>query len=111
MIDETDKCIDFLNEKYGLDISLYDSVFLEKGIRNRMAVTASLTVAEYLLNLDILPTEYIEFQLQLSNSFSEFFRNPLTFAYIEQIVLPSLIGKKIKNNENEIRIWSAPLNA
>jgi len=44
---------------------------------------------------------------QLSNSYSEFFRNPLTFNYLEQLILPSLIHQKIKGKEKEIRIWSA----
>ena len=45
--------------------------------------------------------------ISLNNTFSEFFRNSLTFAYLEQIVLPSLIEKKIKEKQKEIRIWSA----
>jgi chemotaxis methyl-accepting protein methylase len=39
-------------------------------------------------------------------TYSEFFRNPLTFALLEQRVLPALIERKALTGE-EIRIWSA----
>jgi chemotaxis methyl-accepting protein methylase len=40
-------------------------------------------------------------------SYSEFFRNPLTFSVLERIVLPLLISTKQKKSRKEIRIWSA----
>lgn len=39
--------------------------------------------------------------------YSEFFRNSLTFAVLERIVLPSLVLKKKNSGRKEIRIWSA----
>jgi chemotaxis protein methyltransferase CheR len=107
MSKETEKCIHFLKEKYALDISIYDSTFLEKGVNFRMEVSFCKTIDDYILQLDHLPMELYELLGQLTNSCSEFFRNPLTFAYLEQIVLPSLISQKEKNQEKEIRIWSA----
>lgn len=104
---ETEKCVFFLKEKYALDISMYDSSFLENGIRNRMAVTTCKTVDDYLAYLVIFPAESAELLDQLSNSYSYFFRNPLTFIYLEQFILPDLVALKLKNNEKEIRIWSA----
>lgn len=96
-----------MNERYSLDISMYETSFIEKTIQTRMDALSSQTTDEYLLHLDKEPEESIEIIDQLSNSFSEFFRNPLTFAYLEQIILPALISQKIKNKEKEIRIWSA----
>jgi len=43
----------------------------------------------------------------LCNSYSTFFRNPLTFALLYQVILPKIIGEKAINNDPEIRIWSA----
>ncbi len=40
-------------------------------------------------------------------SYSEFFRNSLTFSVLEHEVLPSLISKKLADNQQEVRIWSA----
>jgi len=107
MSNENEKCIHFLKEKYAIDISMYDSLFLEKGIRVRMEASACKTIDDYLLQLNNIPKESSELMDQLSNSYSEFFRNSLTFAYLEQIVLPMLVRQKVKNNEKEIRIWSA----
>jgi hypothetical protein len=36
MSNSTEKCIQFLKEKFGLDISMYDSTFPEKWIKIRM---------------------------------------------------------------------------
>ncbi|MDX9883355.1 MAG: CheR family methyltransferase [Prolixibacteraceae bacterium] len=43
----------------------------------------------------------------LHNNYSEFFRNPLTFVYLEQVIIPRLFESKKKRNEKEIRVWSA----
>jgi chemotaxis methyl-accepting protein methylase len=39
--------------------------------------------------------------------FSEFFRNPLTYSVLEQIILPSIILQYKNSKRKEIRIWSA----
>jgi len=83
MSKETEKCIHFLKEKYALDISMYDSSFLEKGVNIRMETSFCKTIDDYILQLDKLPMELCELLSQLTNSYSEFFRNPLTFAYLE----------------------------
>lgn len=103
----TEKCVQFLKEKYAIDISVYDHSFAEKEIKKRMAVCSCYSVDDYLMLLDEIPDETTVLLSQLSNSYSEFFRNPLTFAHLEQLILPALIGQKLKNKENEIRIWSA----
>lgn len=43
----------------------------------------------------------------LQNGYSEFFRNPLTYAVLERIVLPAIAQQKHAINRKEIRIWSA----
>jgi chemotaxis methyl-accepting protein methylase len=40
-------------------------------------------------------------------SYTDFFRNTLTFSVLEKIILPSIILKKMNLSRNEIRIWSA----
>lgn len=107
MSKETKKCVDFMKLKVGMDISMYDTSFLEKVINSRMAALSCETSEDYLLFLGNQHGESTKLLNQLSNSYSEFFRNPLTFAYLEQIVLPMLIGQKMNVGEKEIRIWSA----
>ena len=107
MSKETEKCIHFMKVSFGLDISMYETSFLEMTIKTRMSALSIKTPEDYLLFLDIVPGESSEIIALLSNSYSEFFRNPLTFTYLEQVILPSLILQKINNKEKEIRVWSA----
>ena len=102
-----EECIHLMKVRHGMDISMYDTSFLEKAIQTRMTAMASETTEDYLLMLENGTSESSEIIGQLSNSYSEFFRNTLTFSFLEHVILPTLIGQKIKNNEKEIRIWSA----
>jgi chemotaxis protein methyltransferase CheR len=104
---ETAKIIQFIKEDYGLDISMYDDSFLEKTIKCRMAAASCETGAEYSYFLANSPDEPTVLIGQLGNSYSEFFRNPLTFAYLEQVIFPMLFEKKKISKEKEVRIWSA----
>lgn len=65
-----------------------------------------------------LPVKYYDFLLQheaevdlfrnmLHISYSEFFRNSLTFSLLEHVVLPKIIFKNGSADRREIRIWSA----
>jgi chemotaxis methyl-accepting protein methylase len=54
-----------------------------------------------------VPDESRQLVHQLKNSYSEFFRNPLTFSMLEQVVLPRIFDEKGNNHSGEIRIWSA----
>ncbi len=101
------KIFAFLLETYGIDLSPYDESFLSKILRKRFDIAASKSSGNY---LDYLKNEQNEIEILLGAlqiHFSEFFRNPLTFSYIEQFVLPALIEKKRKDKGKEIRIWSA----
>ncbi|MBV5313548.1 MAG: protein-glutamate O-methyltransferase CheR [Prolixibacteraceae bacterium] len=104
---EFGKYIHLLKEKYALDVSMYDHMFLEKSIQFRMSSTACLDFEAYLNYMAIVPDEASRLVNQLSNSYSEFFRNPLTFSILEHVVLPKIFNEKLKHNGSEIRIWSA----
>ncbi len=107
MNSEIEKCIHFIKEDYHLDISMYEDSFLEKTIKSRMNETFCQTGEEYYSHLINNSDEPLVLLYHLGNSYSEFFRNPLTFAYLEQLILPLLIEKKKAGKEKEIRIWSA----
>jgi chemotaxis methyl-accepting protein methylase len=96
-----------LFQSYGFEVSKYDVSFLNRSFRRRIAENHCKTAEEYYA---ILEQNYNEGELlikYLHNSYSEFFRNALTFSVLERIILPSLILKKNINNSKEIRIWSA----
>ena len=104
---ETEMCVQFLKERYALDISVYDNSFLEKTIHNRLVVTSCKTTNDYLEYLGNVPDEPTCLINQLSNSYSEFFRNQLTFSILEQTIIPKLFNDSATNRSHEIRIWSA----
>ena len=99
--------LSFFQTKINVDISAYDEAFLRNIVDSRKIELAIVTNKEYLNYLGSCEEEAIVFRSRLTNSYSEFFRNPLTFAYLEQIILPQLIEKKRIRKENQIRIWSA----
>ncbi len=93
-------------EAHGLDISRYDEAFLWKTISKRMAATGAETLADYGGKVAGNRAEAEMFFYALRIDHSEFFRNPLTFAVIAQLVLPGLAEAK-KRSGDEIRVWSA----
>jgi chemotaxis methyl-accepting protein methylase len=107
MKDELKYISTLLFETYGADVSRYDDSFLEMSIAKRQSVTGCYSVPDYHNHLKHTKSEADLFVDSLNISFSEFFRNPLTYAYIEQMVLPLLIEQKKQENNKEIRIWSA----
>jgi len=92
---------------HGLDVSAYDEIFLAKSLAKRQAATASETMGTYLERLAEEPGEAEIFFRSLSIPYSEFFRNPLTFGMLEQVILPSLVAIKKASGKPKLRIWSA----
>jgi chemotaxis protein methyltransferase CheR len=107
MNNDSKKIIEFLFKNYNIDISVYDKSFLNKCLHKRIEITNSNLIDGYYEYLLENKNEVTYFLDSLNIAVSEFFRNTLTFSFIEQVILPLLIEKKKRNNENEIRIWSA----
>lgn len=101
------KVVRVMAEAHGLDISRYDEGFLEKAIARRLADGGIESVAAYAGLLAENRAEAEAFFRSLRNNHSDFFRNPLTFAVFEQIVLPGLVEEKRKSDAGEVRVWSA----
>lgn len=99
--------IQTLERTHGLCIDAYDESFLQKSIDKRMAETGIKNVAAYEEYLAGNQVEAERFCQSLRINYSEFFRNSLTFALLEQQVLPALIAAKKQSGQKEIRIWSA----
>jgi len=95
----------------GLRIDMYDESFLRKSIDKRLADTGIRTVAAYGEYLAANRGEAETFYHSLRITYSEFFRNSLTFAQLEQQILPALISAKIHSGHREIRVWSAGCSA
>lgn len=91
----------------GIDVSKYDISFLEQSARKRMAETGCDSLEAYCVCLEQSVREKAVFTESLHVSYSTFFRNPLTFAVLERIILPSIMLQRKNSRRNEIRIWSA----
>ena len=111
MKNEFELLVDSLGKLSDRDFSKYDQNFISEFLSKRIFDTNNLTVREY---LDKLTSDSNEVQLlydSLQISYSEFFRNKLTFEVLETVILPELILKAKNENRNEIRIWSAACSA
>jgi len=106
-MNENNKTItEFLIESQDVDVSKYDEKFLEKSVLRRMNETYCTTEEAYFRYLKQSFVEGEQFVRSLQISYTEFFRNSLTFSVLEKIVFPALLLKKLNNKNKEIRIWS-----
>jgi len=96
-----------MHRVHGRDISLFEESFLAKTLEKRLASTASGSLSAYSGYLSGNGEEAELLYRSLSITYSEFFRNPLTFALLEQLILPALLDKREKAGRPEIRVWSA----
>jgi chemotaxis protein methyltransferase CheR len=98
---------EILFRSQGVDVSKYDDSFLNKSLQKRIHETHCGSAEAYYTFLGQNIKEGGEFLRSLNICYSEFFRNPLTFVVLEQIILPSIVSKMRKSKRKEIRIWSA----
>lgn len=96
-----------LNRQHGSDISRYDVSFLIRSIEKRLTETCCSSIHEYSRFLELNDTEGERFLDSLRIGHSSCFRNTLTFAVLEHVVLPGLLLKKSTDRRKELRIWSA----
>jgi chemotaxis protein methyltransferase CheR len=85
-----------------INVSCYDETFLHNTLQTRMKEVNCSSTEAYYGFLKQHPDEKNKLLSSLQNGYSTFFRNSLTFAAIEHLLLPKGIS-----NSKEIRIWSA----
>lgn len=96
-----------IGDLYGVDISKFENGFLLNSIEKRII---SNKCPDYYSYSELLLSDTNEaeaFFNSLNINYSEFFRNKLTFSYLEYVLLPGIISQKLAKKEKEIRIWSA----
>jgi chemotaxis protein methyltransferase CheR len=104
---ELDNIIRIMQQMHGSSFVAFDSSFLIKSLEKRLIATGNETAEEYADHLTENKDEANLFLQSIFITYSEFFRNPLTFAVLERIILPSIVMKNKNTNRKEIRIWSA----
>lgn len=109
MSTELNKIIMVMKQNHGRDISMYDEAFLLRSLERRWDSNDMGKSEDYCSYLKENRVEAEALQSSLNITYSQFFRNPLTFALMEQWILPSLIRQK--QIGGEIRVWSAGCSA
>jgi len=99
--------IGVLRSVQGLDLTPYDESFLCKAIDKRVQATGSRSREDYAALLAEQRAEAETLTRSLRISYTDFFRNPLAFALLEQRILPALIAAREQVGHGEIRVWSA----
>lgn len=94
-------------KKHGMDISMFDESFVNKTILKRIDSTGCSDLTDYSRFVAESENEAALFAGLLQVSYSEFFRNKLTFSVLESIVFPEMVFRKSNSKSKEIRIWSA----
>ena len=97
----------YLLSAHHFQMDPFDENFLNSIIQKRIEATHSTTQNKYYHLLLEDESESLILIDALQIHYSEFFRNPLTFAVLEKLILPSILFEKKRKNKNEIRIWSA----
>ncbi|MEA5032408.1 MAG: protein-glutamate O-methyltransferase CheR [Sphaerochaeta sp.] len=105
MHDKLGEIVQIAASAYGSDISKYDDMFLKQVAEKRFACANVTNISEYVQYLSNNPDEVGALLRSLHITHTDFFRNPLTFAHLEQWILPSLLEGKPE--ASELRIWSA----
>lgn len=108
---EIKQLTDLLLCDHHMDVDCFDEAFLLKTVRGRMTESKCSSEDEYLKLIKINREEASHLFDSLHIGYSEFFRDPLTFSVLEQIILPTLAYRKHTDNHREIRIWSAACSA
>ena len=96
--------IQIMKETYQKDLTIYDEAFLVKSLERRITGT-DISPLDYPSYLQANGHEADGLIASFQITYSQFFRNSLTFAVLEQLVLPHLLSQKPANGE--IRVWSA----
>lgn len=106
VIQDTDlnKISELLLEKNLKDISLFDPAYIKKSVDLRLKTLGLKDAVKYYQLLCSNENESALLLKSLFNNFSCFFRDGLSFSYLEQNILPSLAARK---SGGELRIWSA----
>ena len=92
---------------HGFDVSCYDLFFLLRSRDRRMQSMGCESPTLYALILEQNSVEAKNLYQSLRVGYSLFFRDALTFALLEQRILPELVDQHEKQGQAGLRIWSA----
>lgn len=86
---------------------MFDNEFFRHTLKRRIVEAGFRSPGNYYNFLKEHPEEAKVFVSSFNVTYSEFFRDPLTFALLRQWLLPTFFSKKDNSEKGEFRIWSA----
>jgi len=101
---ETQSVVNFTLNHYNIDLSVFESSYLKKIIRNNMTIHMFESVNDYIKLLKNDPEFFAQLMNSFYNSHSKFFRYEQNLNVLYHHVLPRIL-KKMKSSD-ELRIWS-----
>ncbi len=90
-----------------MDFFGYRTAMIQRRIDQRLPLTNCKDIDDYFSYLKEAPHELDILINSLTINVSEFFRNPLTFEYLDAQILPALFEQKKKYQTPSLRIWSS----
>lgn len=97
----------YVKLKRGFDLSGYRTAFVESRIRDSALQAGYESAARYVQHLKANDPELDRLLAQLTVNVSRFFRDPLTFCYLDERVIPEILNRKRETGNRLLRIWSA----
>lgn len=97
----------FVRRTRGFDVTNYCRSILSCRVDDRMVAVGAEGHGDYLGILETSPDEVNRLVEALTIKVSSFFRDPLVFEYLGDVVLPSLFGAGAEAAGTGPRIWSA----
>jgi chemotaxis methyl-accepting protein methylase len=97
-----------MDRVHGIDVSGFETTFLERTLERRLHAAGYESASRYLT--ERLPEDRAEaqaFHHLLLVGYSTFFRNPLVFSLLETQILPDLAEKAKRSGRSSLRVWSA----
>lgn len=102
-----DEGISILRRVHNIDVSCFSESFLAQTLERRREAIFAKTVSDYLVHLSESRKEAEQLLFSLRVSYSEFFRNPLSFSLLEKFVIPGLLLENETHGRTDLRIWCA----
>jgi chemotaxis protein methyltransferase CheR len=96
-----------LDLKKGIELESYKDKYVRRRVVCRMREVEVETLKEYLHFLSLNPDEWNSLCRSLTTQTTHFFRDPDTFQFLKEEILPRLVRQKRKVGKKRIRLWSA----
>jgi chemotaxis methyl-accepting protein methylase len=111
MMKDQDAFFIAIENRFGVNLAVFDNGFLDKQIQKTLDDTHCTSLNALVRLLGDNNERWKKFYDSLHIGYSEFFRNPLTFAILEKVIIPELFFSNSKKGGREIRVWSAACSA